>query len=113
MPDKPELPKLINKKLRAGYPVGELKNELLTAGFTEAEIDEVLLKISTKNKGTGKSSVKENTLADMFMLAGVSLLITGIAIINIPTWLTVYGSWIIVAGVICLGIKLLLSMKGK
>ena len=113
MPDHAELSKFINKKLKSGYPAGELKNELLTKGLTEAEIDEAFLKISTKNKGAGKSSVKENTLADMFALAGVSFLVAGIAMINIQTWLTAYGSWVIIAGVIFLGIKLILFLKDK
>ncbi|MGB4843394.1 MAG: hypothetical protein WBP16_02950 [Ferruginibacter sp.] len=113
MPDKSELSKFINKKLKSGYPAGELKNDLLAKGFTEVEIDEAFLNVSTKNKGTGKSSTKENTVADMFALAGVSFLIAGIAMINIPTWLTEYGWWMIIAGIICQGIKFFLSLRNK
>jgi hypothetical protein len=34
--------KAIKNKIKKGYPIGELKSELIKEGFTEAEINEVV-----------------------------------------------------------------------
>ena len=113
MEERTAIEKFINKKLKSGYPAGELKNDLLAQGFTKTEIEALFLKASTKNQYAGKNTVKENMLADMFALAGVSFLIAGIAMIYIQTWLTEYGIWVIITGLICRGVKFFLSYQDK
>ena len=113
MEERTAIEKYVIKKLRSGYPAGELKNDLLAKGFTETEIEILFLRVSTKKRFAGKNATKENVLADMFALAGVSFLISGIAVTYIQSWLTQYGIWVIITGVICLGVKLFLSIRDK
>jgi hypothetical protein len=68
----------IKRKLRRGYPQGELINDLLKEGYTDHEIEEAFYKLSNPDKNT-----KKTTSFPLWYVICTGLLITGIAILNI------------------------------
>jgi hypothetical protein len=67
----------IRKRLKKGYPQGELINDFLKQGFSENEIQGALYKLS-KSKNTNKS-----VGFPLWYVVCAGLLITGISILNI------------------------------
>jgi hypothetical protein len=108
MNNKEEILKFIKAKIRSGYPAGELKNELLEKGYSSEEIKELLYEISRpphiKNPGIENSFNNSNSV---ITLAGISLLILGVAIVSAEFWYTTVGYLSIIVGVLLLLPKLL------
>lgn len=108
MNNKEEILKFIKAKVRSGYPRGELKNELMEKGYSSEEIKELLYEISRpshiKNIGVENSFNNSNSI---MVLAGMSLVILGIAIVSAKFWYTTMGYISIIVGVLLLLPKLL------
>jgi hypothetical protein len=68
----------IRKKLKKGYPQGELINDFLKQGYSEIEIQDALYKLSNSKNANNKS-----TDFPIWYTVCAGLLITGISILNI------------------------------
>jgi len=100
MESQTEIDKFIQKKLKAGYPAGELRNDLLNKGYAEEEIEALFLKVSVKGSAVNEQGAKQRTQMHMLSLVGASLLIMGIAVMSTQTWLKEYSTFLIVLGVV-------------
>jgi hypothetical protein len=98
--------KEIKKRLKSGYPAGELKNELLLQGYSEEEI-EMAFNFSTKSKPTKQTKPKYQA----FTLIGSCLLVTGIATNSTNTFLKKYAIPLIIIGSIFLIIPLIAKAR--
>jgi|GEM_PF-3840022 len=95
-----ELIKAIRKKLKSGYPDGELKNELLEKGHIEEDIEKMFFVASGHSTHPVKAKTGKNS-ANIFTLIGVGLLITGITIMSADTWLKEYGIYLLMVSALC------------
>jgi len=107
-----ELIKSIRRKLKSGYPDGELKNELLEKGHPEEDIEKLFFVASGHSKDPVKAKTGKNN-TNIFTLIGVGLLITGIAITSADTWLTQYVYYLLIASAVCFAIGLHRSISDK
>src|SRR5690349_11566480 len=83
-----ELQYFIRRKLRKGYPEGELKNELVAEGYTNEEIEKALYNIVASHPSVTTGTAK----FPLWLIFSFGLLIVGIAILNFPLlWLTFLG----------------------
>lgn len=101
MVDDAELIKSIKKKLKSGYPDGELKNELLAKGYAADDIERLFFIASGHSNDRGKEKVGQSSYVTMFNLIGMGLLITGIAVIGTNIWLKEYGIYLLIASGLC------------
>jgi hypothetical protein len=91
----------IKKKLRRGYPQGDLINELFSEGYTNDEIQEALFNLSEKTKS---GSTTPNT--PLWYLASIGLIILGITIVSFKhLWIYPYGFPILALGLIGFCVK--------
>ena len=81
------------KKIRGGFPAGELRSELLQKGYSEAETDTIIAEI--KKMQTGKSSGRQQSFR--FVLGSISIL-AGLWLLKSPQ--KVYGIFLIVSGTV-------------
>lgn len=105
--------KSIAKKLRSGYPAGELKNDLMKQGYSEAEIDLLFLHISSQRPEPGKGGKSKTPEMHVLTLLGVTLIITGVALMGTRIWLTEYAPFMIVLGAIGTGAGYYISYNRK
>lgn len=96
-----DLVRSIKKKLKSGYPEGEVRNELLEKGHTEEDIKRLISIASGCSDKLARTTSRHNSGASIFYLAGVALLITGITIMSANTWLKKYGLYLLIASVVC------------
>ena len=105
--------KLIRKQLSKGEPEGEIKNLLRKDGYTEDEIAILFLNLYEKKPGSDESKRTPSNNGQIFGLIGASLLIAGISMLVINTWLSTYAMPLIILGVISWGVKYFISAKNK
>lgn len=94
-----ELDMFVRKKLRGGYPAGELKNELLAEGYTKEDIESAFYKTISRSHQESENNPGQYPL--WFFLA-VGLLILGIALKSIQRTLF-GGDWtdvVLIAGIV-------------
>ncbi len=103
--------KLIRKQLSKGEPEGEIKNLLRKDGFTEDEIAVLFLNLYEKKPGSNESKRTQANNGQIFSLIGASLLIAGISMLAINTWLSPYAMPLIILAAISLGVKYFISAK--
>lgn len=113
MTGQEETVKYIRKKLKTGYPAGELENDLLNRGYSQEEVSRLLLEASANGSVTEGSGQAKKTEMHFLSLAGASFLITGIAMMAIRTWLSEYVPAVMLLGAICLGAGLIISYQKK
>ena len=104
------LSQVIKKKLRSGYPEGEMKNELLEKGYSMDQIEKAIYNVPVdkmtrriRKESAGKDKVS------MWTLIGTSLVILGISLYAAPTNFQQYANFILVAGMLCLVIKYVIA----
>ena len=108
-----ELVKSVRRKLKLGYPDGELKNELLEKGHTEADIEKLFFIASGHSVKPTKVETIRNSNTTTFNVIGVALLITGITIMSAQTWLKEYGVYLLMASGLCFAIGFAKAASGK
>lgn len=101
---------LIKKKIRAGYPEGELKNELLQKGYTREQIEQCMLDVSGKVNQSGSGNHNKTSMS-LLGLLGAGLLITGISLLSTQTFLTAYAYYLIAAALVCIAAGFLFNRK--
>ena|SRR6478672_6626906 len=75
----------VKKKLKAGYPAGEIKTELREQGYSEEKI-EMIFNATVDPSSQGKPIYSgEKTGNQMLMLTGAGLLITGLAFLSLSS----------------------------
>jgi uncharacterized membrane-anchored protein len=101
--------KQIRKQLSKGEPEGEIKNGLRKDGYTEEEIGALFFNLFPKKI----SSVKSNgdNKGQIFILIGACLIIVGVSVLAINTWLKEFGIPLIVLGAVSLCVKFFFSIK--
>jgi len=97
--------KQIRRQLSKGEPEGEIKNGLRKDGYTEDEITSVFFNLFPKKSATGEANNEKDTKGQAFVLAGVCLVIAGIAMLAVNSWLKDFGIPLIVLGGICVSLK--------
>lgn len=104
-----EKKKEIEKKLRKGYPQGELINDLLSEGYTQEEINNALFVLSTPSK--------EKSKADDFPLwywASIGFIILGIAVLSVRyLWIHDFGYVFLASGLIGLFVRFIIQESKK
>jgi hypothetical protein len=108
MNNKEQILKELTKKIKAGYPAGELKNELLAKNRSSEEADEIISDLSESS--TKSEKIKFNSNNSVLNLVSISMLILGIAIISVRTWLEPIGYILILIGIIILLPKIFKSI---
>lgn len=96
MKNREELTGYVRRKMRNGYPDGELREELKSAGYSPEDIEAAF---STPRSG-GKSSKMNEAFRSATVGVGAGLVITGVAILSV-NWFIYYHSiaWgLIIAG---------------
>jgi uncharacterized membrane-anchored protein len=103
--------KQIRKQLSKGEPEGEIKNGLRKDGYTEEEIGALFFNLFPKKI----SSVKSNgdNKGQIFILIGACLIIVGVSVLAINTWLKEFGIPLIVLGAVSLCVKFFIFDKNK
>jgi hypothetical protein len=90
----------IKKKLKSGYPQGELMNDLASEGYTIDEINDALFRLE---------GVKEPSHArelPLWYMASVCFIILGIGILTVRgLWIYEYGYIFLILGLVGAGIK--------
>ena len=99
--------------MKSGYPDGELKNELLEKGHTEADIEKLFFIASGHSVKPTKAKATRNSNTTAFNLIAVALLITGITIMSAQTWLKEYGVYLLMASGLCFVIGFAKAASGK
>ena len=72
--------KTVKRKIRRGYPEGELRNELRKQGIGETEINEMFDSITKSDTNVGYESASQPEQARM--LAAACLAITGMTLLS-------------------------------
>ena len=112
MKNEEQLVSFVKKKLRSGYPEGELINDLLKDGYAAEEIVKAIYvaTIGTADRSTKKKSDEKMS---MWNLAGASLVILGISLNSVDTNFKQYGYFVLAAGILCLVVKYIISVKDE
>lgn len=97
--------KQIRKQLSKGEPEGEIKNGLRKDGYTEEEIASLFFNLFPKKPNLGEPNNESDTKGQAFVLAGACLIIAGIAMLAVNSWLNDFGIPLIVLGTISIGLK--------
>lgn len=102
-----DLAKFVHKKLRSGYPEGELRTDLEREGYSPEEINEAFQARVSSNKESSES------MRSIQVMIGTGLLITGIAVLSVDIFRYFYPfAWILViTGGILIAAKYFLSNK--
>jgi len=109
-----ELAMYTRKKLRGGYPAGELKNELLAEGHTIKEVESAFLKSVSP---LGKNAESNPGQYPLWFFLSVGLLILGISFKSVQPTIFM-GHWtdtILIAGILgtITGMILIYARKQK
>ncbi len=97
--------KEIKKRLRNGYPEGELINDLLKEGYALEDIREAIWPASLSN-------ITENNDFPIWYLLSVGFFILGLALIAVPiVWLSEYGWFFIITGIAGIVLHFFLRVK--
>ena len=105
--------KQIRRQLSKGEPEGEIKNGLRKDGYTEDEITSVFFNLFPKKSASGGTKSEKNTKGQAFVLIGVCLIIAGISMQAVESWLKDFGVPLIVLGVISVCVKYLMAGQTK
>ena len=105
--------KLIRRQLSKGEPEGEIKNGLRKDGYTEDEITALFFNLFSKKAGSGSVRSSQHDKGQIFILIGVCLIIVGVSVLAINTWLQEFGIPLVVLGAISLCVKFFISNKNK
>jgi len=92
--------KEIRKKLRRGYPAGELLNELKTTGYSD-EAAEALMDLAATDT-VRKSGISKSPNYSMLSLVGTCCLITGLAVSSFNGISSIFNNILVIGGIILL-----------
>ena len=101
MNDAADITAFVKRKLKSGYPAGELKNELLSKGYTAAQIEVLFLQLSSKKNDAHYNKKIAHSYNNIYNVVGIALFITGIATISTQTWMKQLSIVFFAAGAIC------------
>jgi hypothetical protein len=80
-----ELIHAVKRKLKSGYPAGEIKTQLREAGISEEDIDAIFnATVSASSSGEGIYR-HESPGNQIFLLGGAGLIITGLAFLSLAS----------------------------
>ena len=105
--------KKIRKQLSGGEPEGEIKNALRVDGYSEQEINDLFLMLSTKKSKQQTVAGSKQKETKLFILIGVCFLIAGISMLIIDTWLKKFGIPLIVLGATSVGASYFVAKKNN
>lgn len=110
MKDPVLLRKFVQKKLRKGYPQGELINDLLKEGYSEEDIQKAIYTGSSlKNMSPEGSSNSSNI--PLWYLLSVGFAILGLALVSVKfIWLSEYGWFFLTTGLVGIAARFLLPL---
>jgi hypothetical protein len=110
MKDPLELKRFIKKKLQSGYPEGELKNELLSQGYTPEQIEKAIYDPGPLHDKLKKQSpIKINN--SLWYGIAFGLIIIGIALASLRFWgFAAYGYGLIILGGLMFFTKIFLTL---
>jgi hypothetical protein len=109
-----ELTDFVRKKLKKGYPEGELRNDLLQQGYTDEEIQKAVYNPPLTEAGKKKEAQRNQDNNPLWYLASVGLLITGIAIKSVSYYKdSSAGTLLIVVGAVGLAAKIFMAIKDR
>ena len=103
--------KQIRRQLSKGEPEGEIKNGLRIDGYTEDEITALFFNLFPKKTESDTVKSRQYDKGQIFILIGVCLIIFGVSVLAINTWLKDFGIPLIVLGAISLCAKYFVSGK--
>ena len=103
--------KQIRRQLSKGEPEGEIKNSLRTDGCTEDEITALFFNLFPKKTSASAVKSSHHDKGQIFILIGVCLIIVGVSVLAINTWIKDFGIPLIVLGAISLCVKYFISNK--
>ena len=105
--------KQIRKQLSKGEPEGEIKNGLRKDGYTEDEITSLFFNLFPKKSASGRTNGEKDTKGQAFLLIGVCLIIAGISMHAVNSWLKDFGIPLIVLGAISVCVKYFMAGQTK
>lgn len=105
--------KQIRKQLSKGEPEGEIKNGLRKDGYTEEEIASLFFNLFPKKTTSGDVKGGQDNKGQLFILVGACLIIAGIAMLAVNSWLKDFGIPLIVLGLISIGLKYFKAVQTK
>jgi hypothetical protein len=98
----------IKRKLRKGYPQGELINDLSNEGYTAEDIQSALFNLEGPKKD---QKIKDLSL---WYLASICFIILGIAILSVKyLWIYYYGYVFLILGLAGLLVKYFIIDSGN
>jgi hypothetical protein len=99
----------IKKKVRKGYPPGELENDLFNEGYTAEEIQNVFSNLS------GNTQMKDKPKnIPLWYAISIGFIILGIAILSVKyLWIYYYGYVFLILGLVGVLLKYLITIPGK
>jgi hypothetical protein len=112
MKTQEELHSFVRSKLKRGYPEGELRNELLQEGYTAEEIQKAIYDPPTDPAEIKKAERKKFDSNPLWYLGSIVFIILGLYKRSGDPYTNshIYGTSLIVAGIIGLLLKLLLPL---
>jgi len=99
-----ELLKSYERRVRGGFPIGEIKTELLNKGFTEEHANNFMSELSNLSANKGK---ERNT--EFRMIISIGFIVLGVIQLSIAK--SMIGIWFIISGVLKLVYDLFLNKK--
>lgn len=109
-----QLADYVRKKLKKGYPDGELRNELLQQGYNKEEIERLIYNPPATEAGKQKENRQRLDNNPLWYFASIGLLITGIAFKSVSYFReSSLGTILLVAGIGGLIAKVILSIKNR
>jgi hypothetical protein len=108
MKNQEELRLFVKKKLRRGYPEGELRNDLLGEGYSAEEIQKAIYDPEVI-PGNRK---REGNNYPLWFAASVGFVILGLSLLSVNfIWLSKYGWFFLTIGLVGIAFKFLLPKK--
>lgn len=110
MKDSVLLRDFVQKKLRKGYPQGELVNDLLKEGYSEDDIHKAIYNGSSQEK-EGRQSLSKSNNMPLWYLLSVGFVILGLALVSVKfIWLSEYGWFFLITGLVGIAARFILPL---
>lgn len=99
----------IKRKLRGGYPQGELETELRSEGYSNEEIQNLFYGLVKKQSVNDRPKT-----IPLWYAASIGFIILGVAILSVKyLWIYYYGYVFLVLGLIGLATKFFMNISNK
>jgi hypothetical protein len=103
MMNESELAMHVRKRIKAGFPAGEIRTDLEAEGYAQWQIDEAFHSTTQKKKGSG--SPLAYIVSVVFIILGAMRISSG----NNKTW----GYFLFIYGIVSLVIKIVADMRER